>query len=73
LLFFAGVLPLEVKNKCQASLSGGSSVQPTCGHTIHQLRGIYKQEQGKWCKLRGGGGVMILKTLGMDIKKKNGI
>jgi hypothetical protein len=45
--FFAGVLPLEVKNNWQASLSGGSSVHSTCGHTIHQLRGMYRQDEGK--------------------------
>jgi hypothetical protein len=53
LLFFAGVLPLEVKNNWQACLSGGSSVQHTCGHTIYQLRGMYRQGQGKQWKLRG--------------------
>jgi hypothetical protein len=41
------VLPLEVKNNWQASLSGGNSVQSTCGHTIHQLRVMYRQDEGK--------------------------
>ncbi|PNF15884.1 hypothetical protein B7P43_G08000 [Cryptotermes secundus] len=40
------VLPLEMKNNWQASLSGGSSVQSTCGHTIHQVRGMYRQDEG---------------------------
>jgi hypothetical protein len=46
LLFFSGVLPLEMKNNWQASLSAGSFVQPASGHTIHQLRGICKQDKG---------------------------
>jgi hypothetical protein len=40
-------MPLEVKNNWQTSLPAASSVQPTSGHTIHQLRGIYRQDTGK--------------------------
>jgi hypothetical protein len=46
LLFFSGVLPLEMNNDWQASISAGSFVQPTSGRTIHQLRGICMQDKG---------------------------
>jgi hypothetical protein len=48
LLIISGVLPLEMKNNWQASLSTGSFVRPTSGHTIHQLRGICKHDKGEY-------------------------
>jgi len=53
LLIISGVLPLETKNNWQASLSTGSFVQPTSGHTIHQLRGICKHDKGEYHLLWG--------------------
>jgi hypothetical protein len=47
LLLLAGVMPLEVKNNWKPSLSAAISVQPTSGHTIYQLRGIYGLDRGK--------------------------